>query len=106
MNKIMKKDLIYDGEYVRHCSSNLAKMNVFEVVTQIKQYSYSSLAFTIVNMLEEVVESVSVILTFILYIVFFPVVPFVRAHTNISRAKNDMKKWNQSQSKDCKVKGE
>lgn len=87
-----KKDLIYDGKYARHCTSNLAKMNVFEVVALVKAFSYPAMALELANVLKEVGEALIVILAFILHIVLFPIVPFVHAYRAIESAKKEMRR--------------
>ena len=80
------KDFIKDGDKIRKCDSNFAKMNMFEYM----RYFYKWHEYFFIFNFKEVLHAVLIFLSLLLFIILIPIVPFIRmamAYKKIKRAK-------------------
>ena len=76
---------ILDNGKIRHCDSNIRQMNAISYVYHFN--GYKKAFFELLGAGQELASAIGTIITFVLYVVLFPIVPFVKAYTNIRRSK-------------------
>lgn len=81
----MKKDFIMDGDKVRNCPSNVAKMNLWEVI------KYTEIGID-VDWKEYFIALLSAIVI-PLYVIFSPICIPVRAYLKRRRDRKFCEKW-------------
>lgn len=83
----MKKDLIYDNGKIRNCISNKRNMNYFQLVYHFCWYSIS--IKEIRNSMKEIINAIKLILSFMVFIILFPIVPFIRGYFTYKESRKE-----------------
>jgi len=71
------KDLIYDGDKIRNCPSNKAKLGYWRTLWNFEGYWIEIKYF--LSFATEIAEALFLMLSVIGFFVFFPIIPFIRA---------------------------
>ena len=79
--------LIKDGDKIRKCPNNVVKMGYWKSLLEF--YSYKKVLRNF--MLTELIESFQLIFTFIIWIILFPLLPFIHCYFDLKRYKKEVK---------------
>jgi hypothetical protein len=99
----MKEDLIKDGNRIRKCPSNIAKMSYFSI---LKEFNYYKLVVNrIINNFEKVIECFLFIISYILMIILFPILPLIICYNDKKQAIKEVEaeKRRKNETKDYKL---
>lgn len=81
----MKKErLIFDNGKLRNCDSNVAKIGYFKTVFNL--CGYNSQIKELKGFGRKTLEAIGLLLSVLLFIVLFPVTPFIRGYFRYKRA--------------------
>ena len=78
----MKKELIRDNGKIRNCTSNHRKMSILEIAYNFEWYgkTWKDLVYCIGSSFKDAIPFLFNIFLLPFYILFFPVLPFIRAY--------------------------
>jgi len=80
--------LIYDNDKLRKCPSNIVKMGYWKSFFEFYSYKRVIAGF----MGRELLEAFQLIFTFIIWIILFPLLPFIHCYADLRRYKIEVKR--------------
>ena len=88
IKQLTKKDLIYDGDDIRRCPKNVYILGYWKSLFLF--YGYDNSIRTLVSFWDDIVESFRVIGAVIIYLVIFPIHPFLSTLYQWRKAVKDV----------------
>jgi hypothetical protein len=88
--------LIKDNGKIRNCPNNKAKMSYWQILREF--HGYRGYWAQIVDSLQEVGEAVMLVLSFIMWIITFPILPLLGTFFDQRRAIKEVEKENKENS--------
>ena len=93
------EELIKDDGVIRKCPSNMAKMGYIKSYREFFGYKDSIKEYPFRDVLLQLLEALRDTFGAVVYLIIFPIVPFLRCYFTVKRAKKEVAKEN-------KLKGE